>query len=250
MKKTFLLLPALALGAVAASGQVTVIYSQPFDNPGGDANLEASPWNWSWARNGGSGRPSNSNIARVASAEFGFSFQNNANLQEIISWYDGEEVENIAQSSNLQFSIDLRHQNAASETRFVIRIGDDWYATTETFTNTGDVGDWTSHTWDFTNAGSAWVQIMDRTTSTDGFDGVSVTSNGFTILGAGDPGGLADPLPAGAITAVGVLNRSGSTTADQQIRYDNFAVAIPEPSTYAALIGLLALGLVAWRRRR
>ncbi|MCC5841543.1 MAG: PEP-CTERM sorting domain-containing protein [Opitutales bacterium] len=28
------------------------------------------------------------------------------------------------------------------------------------------------------------------------------------------------------------------------------AVVIPEPSTYTALIGLLALGLVAWRRRR
>ncbi|MCD8482534.1 MAG: PEP-CTERM sorting domain-containing protein [Verrucomicrobia bacterium] len=25
---------------------------------------------------------------------------------------------------------------------------------------------------------------------------------------------------------------------------------IPEPSTYAALFGLLALGFVAWRRRR
>lgn len=33
--------------------------------------------------------------------------------------------------------------------------------------------------------------------------------------------------------------------------YTNFTLqAIPEPSTYAALLGVAALGLVAWRRRR
>jgi hypothetical protein len=31
---------------------------------------------------------------------------------------------------------------------------------------------------------------------------------------------------------------------------DNLSIAVPEPSTYAALLGLLALGFVAWRRRR
>jgi hypothetical protein len=44
---------------------------------------------------------------------------------------------------------------------------------------------------------------------------------------------------------------NGQTDIDQIRIGETWAdVVIPEPSTYAALIGLLALGLVAWRRRR
>lgn len=53
----------------------------------------------------------------------------------------------------------------------------------------------------------------------------------------------------------GLLIRKGATSGLidlDQIRIGETwdAVVIPEPSTYTALIGLLALGLVAWRRRR
>jgi uncharacterized membrane protein affecting hemolysin expression len=43
----------------------------------------------------------------------------------------------------------------------------------------------------------------------------------------------------------------GATGATGNNRLDNITLtAVPEPSTYAALLGLLALGVVAYRRRK
>lgn len=64
---------------------------------------------------------------------------------------------------------------------------------------------------------------------------------------------------AGNIMSIGSLDtlwiRKGGTAGEAFIDHimlgDSWdAVVIPEPSTYAALFGLLALGLIAWRRRR
>lgn len=42
-----------------------------------------------------------------------------------------------------------------------------------------------------------------------------------------------------------------SAPGGERIMVDNFTVStVPEPSTYAAMVGLLALGAVMWRRRR
>ena len=247
MKNSLILLSGLAFAASAVSGQI--IYTQPFDNPGGDANLESSPWNWSWAINAGGGRPGGSSIARVSGGEFGFSAQNTNDMRELISWYDGSEVESIGQGTLSGFSIDLRHGSTASETRFVIRIGDDWFATTLAFSvDVVSDTDWVTRTWDFTNAGSAWTPILN---DDDPFDGISGQDGGtgFDLVGTGTLTGMDDPLPSGVISAVGVLNRSaGNDWPDSAIRYDNFTV-IPEPSAYAALLALAALALVAYRRR-
>ncbi|MCC5842043.1 MAG: PEP-CTERM sorting domain-containing protein [Opitutales bacterium] len=59
---------------------------------------------------------------------------------------------------------------------------------------------------------------------------------------------------AGADEAIVRLTFSGGVqnwSTDHRTNVDNIAlIAIPEPRVYAALFGLLALGFVAWRRRR
>lgn len=244
--QTIIALTAVLLTAFTA--QAAILYQETFDNPGGDANLEDAPWNWSWAKNAGGGRPGGSNIARVSGSEFGFSAQNTNDMRELISWYGGTEVSNISQSSLESFSIDLRHGSTSSETRFVIRIGSDWYATTEAF-SVDDPDVWVTRTWNFTNAGSAWTPIMN---GTDPFDGISGQNGGagFDLVGTGALSGMANPLPSGNISAVGVLNRSaGNDWPDSAIRYDNFTVTIPEPTTIV-LLGITLGALLVTRRRK
>lgn len=54
------------------------------------------------------------------------------------------------------------------------------------------------------------------------------------------------------IMGVGQAGASGGFSISEGTVYaDNFSVsAIPEPSTYAAMFGVLAVGFAAWRRRR
>ncbi|MCC5841813.1 MAG: PEP-CTERM sorting domain-containing protein [Opitutales bacterium] len=58
-------------------------------------------------------------------------------------------------------------------------------------------------------------------------------------------------LPAGDSAEFRIYLASGNSTTFFHLNDLNIElVPIPEPSTYAALFGLLAIGFVAWRRRR
>lgn len=68
---------------------------------------------------------------------------------------------------------------------------------------------------------------------------------------------LVDGVPVGAADLNHTLTAPLSVMTGLQIRAQSvptaitsMTIAVPEPSTYAAVLGLLALGLVAWRRRR
>lgn len=54
------------------------------------------------------------------------------------------------------------------------------------------------------------------------------------------------PTPAGEL----VLNFDTTGGSLSRSAFNAMEITVPEPSTYAALFGLLALGFVAWRRRR
>lgn len=62
-----------------------------------------------------------------------------------------------------------------------------------------------------------------------------------------------DGSPVGSISSLSIDVLSGANVEfrSQKVQsyVDNFTI-VPEPSTYAALLGLLALGFVAWRRRK
>lgn len=83
------------------------------------------------------------------------------------------------------------------------------------------------------------------------FDGVSFTT-GATFDVDGAEAGLGSPWLNGfGIELLGGTFANAGTVAAGKIIFDNMVVsAIPEPSTYAALVGVGALGLALWRGRR
>lgn len=92
--------------------------------------------------------------------------------------------------------------------------------------------------------------------------GLALTDS-VSLLTASLPQGLVDPITGLTYTSANGLvadatayrylqfttnSRHGSGTGLAEIRV--YTSAIPEPSTYAAMAGALALGVAAWRRRR
>lgn len=75
----------------------------------------------------------------------------------------------------------------------------------------------------------------------------SSSFNDFTG-GGGGLGTYIGPGFAGSIDELRVSSFTGSFSTSM-LSYNSIS-AVPEPSTYAALAGLAALGLVAWRRRQ
>lgn len=86
--------------------------------------------------------------------------------------------------------------------------------------------------------------------------GYSLNGSTFFNVGSFDLDGAQAGLEAPNLNGLGlqlisVLNQGAGPVAAGELYFDNISVsAVPEPSTYAALAGLAALGLVMWRRRR
>jgi hypothetical protein len=75
----------------------------------------------------------------------------------------------------------------------------------------------------------------------------------YSNLGAPDFTSTSDTRigRSGASNAYTGVTYGGSTIGNARVIWDEVQVyAVPEPSTYAALFGLLALGFATWRRRR
>ena len=247
-------LVAFALIGAVAHGQA--LYTQTFDNTTDQIRVEDTGIGWLRATHNGedpsqAGRLSNA-IGPDGTQGFAYTFWsgNNATLM----WNGGVD---FAQSQITGFSAMVGHGNAANLVRFLIRVDDAgtdrWYASAlgGAASTTGNAA-WFqdgAELFQLSFTTAAWVPVLnpagDAPFGGGAFSGQGTSSDGFTLLGGGDLTTEAVSLPAGNITAVGayVANLGGSST-----RFDDFTV-IPEPSAYATLIGLLALGLVAWRRR-
>jgi hypothetical protein len=112
----------------------------------------------------------------------------------------------------------------------------------------------TNGTWDnntAANNGDFEVRISPITLSDN--NGTVNFANAVSV-GSGEIGAGAGPVVSTSTIATinpgtYLLEIRLSGQGGQRASIDDLAL-IPEPSTYAALIGLLALGLVAWRRRR
>ena len=101
------------------------------------------------------------------------------------------------------------------------------------------------------NGGSTWINVAALNPTLSGSTGVvvpntvGVTSVAQTLIN------LTGSWSAGStLTLAWLDDNAQGPSPDQLIGLDNVTVAIPEPSTYAAILGALTIGFVALRRRR
>ena len=252
MKQTYLtltsLLAASALGLSSASA--VIVYSETFDNTGtGNISLDnATGWKAAWGASGtafdntsNSTAASNPVISDAASSEgttdgylfsqFFDSVTNNPN----IFYVDGLNLGSPVGGEVLDtVSFALRNEDIATDFHIVLEFGaGNWFLGDSTFNNTTT---------------NVWTTDLTLDLSTETWKALTVD--------------VGTEISVGAIASLPSLNTSSLTgigfyadIPDQQrIRIDtlevNAVAAVPEPSTYAALAGALALGFVMLRRRR
>lgn len=270
MKNPLILLPAFVLGTVAANGQM-IVYAQSFDNTVNQISYvtgAAALPGWSAANDGGLSQDTTGRqFGLLSSANgvggdpgFAYAFSGDNDLRAFAAWFAGDlqtptNPMSLAQSDLVSLSAHIGHGNADNQSRWLIRIDnagtDNWFVSRETYTrNVGNAAGFEAGNIQISaNFSDLTWRPLFAPNGTDPFDGLNLeASSGFTrITNAANP--AASILPSGSITAIGMYH--WHSVINTATRFDDFTItAIPEPSTYAALIGLLALGLVAWRRRR
>jgi hypothetical protein len=128
-------------------------------------------------------------------------------------------------------SFQTRNDSSANIQRVAIRIDTTWYVSSTTFSSPTSTA-WQQHTLTFTTDASAWLSL-DFVPGSSLNTGVVLTSD----------------LPSGNLTAIGLFNPTHTNT----YRFDDVTLttlAIPEPSTFAALGGAAALVCAVFLRRR
>jgi hypothetical protein len=207
-------------------------YVQPFNNTNNQLVVENAGIGWQRAAH--DGNLSADQVGRLSDANgpdgqpgFAYTFRggNNASLM----WYEGLT---LSQDTLQAFSAYVGHSHGSNVIRFLIRVGDNWYASADGDGKAPQVGNatWfengaTPYTVNFSPE-NTWVPVV-------GFNGTSTGT--FTLLAGGELTPLA-ALPAGDVTAVGVYlaNLGGGST-----RFDDFTVTWTAPGsghtvTYAA----------------
>ena len=165
-------------------------------------------------------------------------------------YWDNADAINATNLGNSELSMKLGVLTASGTSLSnagVKLLGDARYNLTNTTSSQGTV----AHTYRFE---------IDETGATPTY---AFFVDGDTIPQFYDTAG--NPVAAPVLTAFGSNNRylyldlfdntiSSSSAPNALARIDNLSIsvvtAIPEPSTYAAMAGVLALGLAAWRRRK
>jgi hypothetical protein len=263
MKKHLLALGAVALGSLllASSANAAVtIYAQGFSNNSG-SNQEYSDYEWfqNSVRSTGSNfviydgaqvlgttQDSKSTINNVNAVtphgdneSIGIMFispQQGTNAGRTFSWTNDSDIQvDVTTLDSVSFDVSRNTSTAGNGFRIAVQISDQWYVTSSLnqpvqATGVQFDGSADSFTFDWTNLSTAWNTISF-------VEGTSIN----TTLGT-----VASDL-TGTVQSIGLYTQ---TTGNFGLFIDNYTVtAVPEPSTYAMLAGLLALGVVMLRRR-
>ncbi len=280
MKTSTLLGLALPLVASSAIAQTTVLYRETFGNTTGNNQLFSySGWALHGVSTGGTvnvrtadgnhgvgpagGSPTGSEFTNVGAGtqisttsgiaylqlQNGFGAQFSAGSASL-AWTN-EHVANSATFTTGQIgsvSFFLGNASTATTVKIALQVGGAWYVTDASFTSdvaipsaSGFGASATEKIFTFTRDAAAW-RTLNFTPGTN-----ALGDNGTGNLSVGGAA-LASDLPLGNVTAFGLFIPSGASAT---IRFDTFTItAIPEPSAFAGLAGLGALGFAASRRRR
>lgn len=162
---------------------------------------------------------------------------------QLVAWTDTVSLA-IDPYETLTFSWSSRNHNGTATMQPIIRIGETWYVTNDAESRL-DGGVWGDHVIEATKSASDWQVLNFDGTTTDDASGLA----NFGGIPVADLGGTID--------AIGMLfhnvDLGGDLTAtldSGNMRVDNYAVAVPEPSTYALLGGIAVLGFAQLRRRK
>lgn len=241
--KSIVCLLAAATLAPAASASIVLHYQEDWALASGNSSMSA----YGWSAFTGAGATDNStNAVTSGSAAFVASSAGSTGAGGIgakgtggggIAFVFTSEFDAISTSELHSVSFATRNNGdvAGNYERVALRIGGAWYVTDQTYGNAAGASTWTNHEFVFTSVASAWRELSFSAGST-----LSVA--GSTLVAA---------LPSGQVDAAGLLLFNTGTS--NVLRYDTFAInvtSVPEPSAFAALAGLGALGVVAMRRRR
>lgn len=166
--------------------------------------------------------------------------------------FDAAGFANAWSAANQVFSFDLKariNSNvpaaiSGGDVRLLILSGSDYYVSSESLIAINN------------NAGVANMTQFDNLFGTG--QTATVTSWLPYDLGTGVNSAFGSAVTPTFTTIDGVgyvfdVGTDASASTNLQFHVFEFGVAatpVPEPSTYAALLGALALGMVAWRRRR
>ncbi|MCC5842279.1 MAG: PEP-CTERM sorting domain-containing protein [Opitutales bacterium] len=135
----------------------------------------------------------------------------------------------VDRSAGEILSFSWRDNNNVSSAFWQVAIqidNGDWFVSNQSYTSASS---WTQRSLDFTTAAADWSEL-------------NFTSG--TVLAVGDP--LSSDLPMGNVTAFGMYG-VGETGEVQRLT-DYTITVIPEPSAYAAILGLGAVALLLRRR--
>lgn len=234
----------LALGTLFTSAklQSQVIYSDNFLNEG-ETNIDLFTYGWSgyFGTSASSLTSANGRVSFLAgnpNTEDGFLTFSGLNTS-----YGAIDTFSAIDAAGSEITWSMGNNQTAITVRLLVQSGSSWYASDEVFSNATT----------YTLAGFQTAETADVRRSLT-FSTAAENWRSFTLTpgpgGEMSLGGVAVSDLSSEITGIGFY--AVTTSTSDIVRLDSLVITgtIPEPSTYAVLLGAGALFVVGCRRKR